>query len=255
VRRWFVTRKTRNFESLLRRPGITGTRGALEPVVASLSVVAVRTVSSDGQYEDSLIAALRSGDQSAFTLVVDTYHARMLRVALAYISDGAVAEEIVQETWVRVLRSIDRFEARSTLKTWIFRILVNTALSWVTRERRSTPFSCLAVEDADSQPAVEPERFRPADALWPGHWNSFPASWSTTPETRLLSGETLAHIRAAIEDLPAGQKAVITLRDIEGWSADEVCNVLQISESNQRVLLHRGRSRVRRALERYFTGI
>jgi RNA polymerase sigma-70 factor (ECF subfamily) len=179
----------------------------------------------------------------------------MMRVARAYSTDPAVVEEIVQETWVRVLRSIDRFEARSTLKTWMFRILVNTALSWVSRERRSTPFSRLAVENADSQPAVEPERFRPADeALWPGHWNSFPPTWSTTPESRLLSVETLDRIRAAIDVLPANQKAVITLRDVEGWSADEVCNALQISESNQRVLLHRGRSRVRQTLERYFTG-
>jgi RNA polymerase sigma-70 factor, ECF subfamily len=222
--------------------------------VASLPLVAVRTVSPELQHEDSVIAALRAGDESAFTLVVETYHARLMRVAAAYVGDPAVAEEVVQETWVRVLRSIDRFEARSTLKTWIFRILVNIALNWLARERRSTPFSRLAAEEPDSQPAVEPERFRPADALWPGHWNSFPASWSTTPESRLLSGETLQRIRAAIEDLPAGQKAVITLRDIEGWSASEVCNALQISESNQRVLLHRGRSRVRRALERYFTG-
>jgi RNA polymerase sigma-70 factor (ECF subfamily) len=218
-------------------------------------MVAVHTASPELQDEDSAIASLRTGDETAFTLVVETYHARLMRVAAAYVGDPAVAEEVVQETWVRVLRSIDRFEARSTLKTWIFRILVNTALNWLTRERRSTPFSRLAVEEADSQTAVEPERFQPADALWPGHWNSFPASWSTTPETWLLSGETLQHIRTAIEDLPAGQKAVITLRDLEGWSADEVCNALQISESNQRVLLHRGRSRVRRALERYFTGI
>jgi RNA polymerase sigma-70 factor (ECF subfamily) len=223
--------------------------------VPSLSVVAVHTASPPLHDEDSVIASLRTGDETAFTLVVETYHARLMRVAAAYVGDPAVAEEVVQETWVRVLRSIDRFEARSTLKTWIFRILVNTALNWLTRERRSTPFSRLAGEEADSQSAVEPERFQPADALWPGHWNSFPASWSTTPETRLLSRETLQHIRAAIEDLPAGQKAVITLRDLEGWSADEVCNALQISESNQRVLLHRGRSRVRRALERYFTGI
>jgi RNA polymerase sigma-70 factor (ECF subfamily) len=223
--------------------------------MASLSPVAVRPASPEAQSEASLIAALRAGDQSAFTLVVDTYHARMMRVARAYIMDPAVTEEIVQETWLRVLRSIDRFEARSTLKTWIFRILVNTALNWVTRERRSTPFSRLAVQDADSQASVEPQRFQPAEAaLWPGHWNSFPAVWSTMPETRLLAGETLDHIRAAIDGLSTGQKIVVTLRDVEGWSADEVCNTLRISESNQRVLLHRGRSRVRRTLERYFTG-
>jgi RNA polymerase sigma-70 factor, ECF subfamily len=223
--------------------------------MASPSLVAVHATSPDGQNEAVLVAALRVGDESAFTLLVDTYHARMLRIARAYVTDGAVSEEVVQETWLRVLRNIDRFESRSTLKTWMFRILVNTALNWVSRERRSTPFSRLAIDDAGGQTAVEPERFRPADAaVWPGHWNSLPASWSTTPESRLMSRETLECIRAAIEVLPTGQKAVVTLRDVEGWSADEVCNALQISESNQRVLLHRGRSRVRRALERYFTG-
>ena len=251
----FVTRKTRNFEVALVYPGIDRDRRALQPRMASLSPVAVRTASPDAQNETCLITALRAGDEAAFTLVVDTYHARMMRVARAYIADPAVAQEIVQETWLRVLRSIDRFEARSTLKTWIFRVLVNTALNWVARERRSTPFSRLAGEDAGSQPSVEPERFRPADgALWPGHWNSFPPSWGTTPESRLLTAETFDRIRVAIDGLPTGQKVVITLRDVEGWSAAEVCNALQISESNQRVLLHRGRSRVRRTLERYFTG-
>jgi len=223
--------------------------------MASRSVIAVPTASPDVQDDASLLAALRAGDDAAFDLVVDTYHALMVRVAHAYVADHSVTEEVVQETWLRVLRSIDRFEARSTLKTWLFRILVNTALNWVSRERRSTPFSRLAVEGPDGQPAVEPERFRSADsATWPGHWNSFPATWSNTPETRLLAGETLEHLRAAIEGLPTGQKAVITLRDVEGWSAHEVCNALRISESNQRVLLHRGRSRVRCALECYFTG-
>jgi RNA polymerase sigma-70 factor (ECF subfamily) len=222
--------------------------------MASRSVIAERAALPDAQDDASLLGALRAGDESAFALLVETYHARMLRLACVYISDTGVAEEIVQETWLRVLRSIDRFEARSSLKTWIFRILVNAALNWIARERRSTPLSRLAVEDAGDQPAVEAERFRPADsALWPGHWNSFPASWGGTPEARLLASETDRYVRAAIEALPTSQKAVVTLRDVEGWSADEVCNALRISESNQRVLLHRGRSRVRRALERYFT--
>jgi RNA polymerase sigma-70 factor (ECF subfamily) len=206
------------------------------------------------QDDASLVAALRAGDESAFCLLVETYHPRMLRVARAYISDTAVAEEIVQETWLRVLRSIDRFEARSTLKTWMFRILVNTALNWASRERRSIALSRLGGHDEGDQPAVEPDRFRPADApLWPGHWNSFPASWEGVPEARLLAHETLESVKASIEALPASQRAVVTLRDVEGWSAEEVCNAMQISESNQRVLLHRGRSRVRRALESYLT--
>jgi RNA polymerase sigma-70 factor (ECF subfamily) len=222
--------------------------------MASPSIVATQLASPDAQDDVSLVAALRAGDESAFSFLVETYHARMLRVARAYISDTAVAEEIVQETWLRVLRSIGRFEARSTLKTWIFRILVNTALNWASRERRSIALSRIGGDDEGDQPAVEPNRFRPADAtLWPGHWNSLPASWEGVPEARLLAHETLESVKASIEALPASQRAVVTMRDVEGWSAEEVCNAMQISESNQRVLLHRGRSRVRRALERYLT--
>ena len=214
----------------------------------------VRAPSVDQQDELGLVAALRAGDESAFVTLVETYHARMLRVASAYIDDRAVTEEIVQETWLRVLRSINRFESRSTLRTWIFRILVNTAMNRATRERRSIAMSRLERDD-DWDGAVEAERFRPDDAAqWPGHWASFPVSWGSTPEGRLLASETRDHIRSAIDALPPGQRTVVTMRDVEGWTAEEVCNVLHISESNQRVLLHRGRSRVRRELERYFTG-
>jgi RNA polymerase sigma-70 factor (ECF subfamily) len=213
-----------------------------------------RGASSDVEGEASLVAALRAGDESAFVVLVDTYHARMLRMAGAYSNDRAVTEEIVQETWLRVLRSMERFESRSTLKTWMFRILINTAMNWATRERRSVAMSRL-VDDDDWAGAVESERFRPDDAeLWPGHWAAIPASWGSTPEARLLAGETRDRILAAIKALPPGQRTVVTMRDMEGWSAEEVCNALHISESNQRVLLHRGRSRVRRELERYFTG-
>ena len=228
----------------------------LQPDMASPSLAVASPASPELQDDAALIPALQAGDEAAFRLLVDTHHARMLRVARAYIADSAVVEEVVQETWLRVLRSIERFEARSTLKTWIIRILINTALNWASRERRSIAFARLSgPADEGEPPAIEPERFRPADAaLWPGHWNSFPMSWSGTPESRLLAAETQACVRVAIEALPASQKAVVTMRDVEGWSAEEACNALKISESNQRVLLHRGRSRVRRALERYFTG-
>jgi RNA polymerase sigma-70 factor (ECF subfamily) len=217
--------------------------------------VAERTSAAAVQDEGRLVAALRNGDEAAFCTLVDTHHAQMVRVARAYVVDPAVADEVAQETWLRVLRSIDRFESRSSLKTWIFRILVNTALRWASREQRSIPLSRLARDAEGLEPAIESERFRPADAaLWPGHWTSFPATWSTAPEARLLASEVRDCIRAAIEALPPGQRTVVTMRDVEGWTPEDVCNALQISESNQRVLLHRGRSRVRRALERYLTG-
>jgi RNA polymerase sigma-70 factor, ECF subfamily len=222
--------------------------------MASPSLVAESTDIAEMQDDARLVAALRNGDEAAFSTLVDTYHAQMLRVARAYVVDSAVADEVVQETWLRVLRGIDRFESRSSLKTWIFRILVNTALLWAGRERRSIPFSRFARETERLEPAVEPERFRSVGAAaWPGHWTSFPASWGSAPEARLLASEVQGCIRAAIEALPTGQRAVVTMRDVEGWTAEDVCNALQISESNQRVLLHRGRSRVRRALERYLT--
>ena len=222
--------------------------------MASPTLVADRASTADVQEEARLIAALRNGDEAAFCTLVDTYHPRMLRVARAYVVDPTVADEVVQDTWLRVLRSIDRFESRSSLKTWIFRILVNTAIGWATRERRSIPLSRLARDAEGREPALESERFLPADAQWPGHWTSLPASWGTAPEARLLAREVQDLIRAAIEALPMGQRTVVALRDVEGWTSEDVCNALRISESNQRVLLHRGRSKVRRALERYLTG-
>ncbi len=203
-----------------------------------------------------LVGALRQGDESAFAALIDRYHASMLRLAMVFVRDRAVAEEVVQDAWLGVLRGLERFEGRSSLKTWIFSILTNCAKTRGQREGRSLPFS--AVWDADAEPddpAVEPDRFRPAgDPIEPHYWVSFPRSWATIPEDRFLGRETLATIQAAIEALPPSQREVITLRDIDGWTSQEVCNVLGISESNQRVLLHRARSKVRRALERYFDG-
>lgn len=200
-----------------------------------------------------LVEALRSGNESAFVSLIDRYHTSMLRLAMIFVPSQAVAEEVVQETWMGVLQGLDRFEGRSSLKTWIFRILTNRAKTRAQREGRSVPFSSLSEFTSElHEPAVEPERFKGPDQQWPGHWVSFPRSWDEIPEERIISQETMTCIQEAIDILPPRQREVITLRDIEGCSSDEACNLLGVSEVNQRVLLHRARSRVRRALERYF---
>ena len=200
-----------------------------------------------------IVEALRSGNEAAFVSLIDRYHASMLRLAMVFVPSQAVAEEVVQEAWMGVLQGLNRFEGRSSLKTWIFRILTNCAKTRAQREGRSVPFSSLPEFSSDlPEPAVDPERFRGPDQQWPGHWVSFPHSWDEIPEQRILSQETLAYIQEAIDDLPPGQRQVITLRDMEGWASDETCTLLGVSEANQRVLLHRARSRVRRALEKYF---
>ena len=198
------------------------------------------------------LEALRAGDEAAFMALVERYNPSLLRVAQIYVSSRAVAEEVVQETWLAVLRGIDRFEGRSSLKTWIFRILANTAKTRAIREGRTIPLSALQNPAGVPEPAVDPDRFRSSeDPKWPGHWAAPPTGWNEQPETRLEGLETRTRIEAAIASLPATQRAVISLRDIEGWSSAEVCNALGVSETNQRVLLHRARSKVRRALEEY----
>jgi len=196
------------------------------------------------QDETAIVAALRAGDEDAFRSLIEMYHAQLVRVARMYVSTQAVAEDVAAETWLAVLEGIDRFEGRSSLKTWIFRILTNRAKTRGVREGRSLPFSSLEPAEA----AVEPERFRGGDHRWPGHWA---APLDSFPEDRLLAAETRGVIERTIAGLPPTQRAVISLRDIEGWSAEEVCNALTLSETNQRVLLHRARSAVRAALERY----
>ena len=177
----------------------------------------------------------------------------MQRVALSYVRTPAVAEEVVQETWCAVLTGLERFEGRAALKTWLFRILTNRAKTRGQREARTVPFSSLAADDDGDGPAVDPDRFLPADhPQWPGHWASGPARWSALPDERLLAGEVRTRIREAIDTLPERQQAVIVLRDVDGWPPEEVCQVLGVSEGNQRVLLHRARSKVREQLERYF---
>jgi RNA polymerase sigma-70 factor (ECF subfamily) len=207
--------------------------------------------------EVRLVQALRGGDEAAFAELVERYHRGLMRLALLYVSSRAAAEDAVQETWLGVLRGLDRFEGRASLKTWIYRILVNRAKTRGEREARQIPFSSLGSPAIDDGPTVDPDRFRgPDDAQWPGHWaaGKAPQSWDDDPEARLLSSETLARIRQAVDRLPPNQREVITLRDVEGWSSEEVCHVLDISETNQRVLLHRARSKVRNALEEYFRG-
>jgi RNA polymerase sigma-70 factor (ECF subfamily) len=198
-----------------------------------------------------LTRSLRAGDEEAFGELVARYHPSLLRVAMIYVKNRSVAEEVVQETWLGVLEGLERFENRSLLKTWIFRILTNRAKTRAARERRTIPFSALPSEDDEGGPSIEPERFLSGDARWAGHWASPPRSWNATPEDRLMSTEVLTVIRSVIDALPPMQAQVITLRDVDGWSSDEVCALLDLSEANQRVLLHRARSKVRAALERY----
>ena len=200
-----------------------------------------------------MVAAIRSGSESAFTSLVNMYHAALLRLALLFVPSEEIAEEVVQETWLGVLHGLDRFEGRSSLKTWLFRILTNRAKTRAQREGRSIPFSSLSEFNTDlHEPAIESERFQGPDQQWPGGWISSPRSWDDVPEERILSQETMTRIQEAIGRLPAGQREVITLRDIEGCTSGEACDLLGVSEANQRVLLHRARCKVRRALEKYF---
>lgn len=208
---------------------------------------------ADFNDDTQLVEALRRRDQAAFAALIDRYNATLLRLAQIYVPDRAAAEEVVQDAWLGVLKGIDRFEGRSSFKTWLFRILTNLAKTRGVRESRSLPFSALFDADEEPfEPAVEPEAFRPTGSEWAGHWLIEPQPWNDQPEDHLLSGEALAHIRSAIAALPPAQREVITLRDIEGWSSEEVCNALNITETNQRVLLHRARSKVRAAMDRYF---
>jgi len=187
-----------------------------------------------------LIQRLRAGDEQAFVVLVRRYHDSMIGLASSFVPSRAVAEEVVQDTWMGVLRGIGSFEGRSSLRTWLFRILVNRARTAGARERRS-------VAIVDAEPAVDPSRFDAA-----GAWLSPPEAWIEEVDDRLRSGKLAGRIRSAIEELPARQREVVTLRDVEGLSSDEVCHVLEITDGNQRVLLHRGRSRVRQVLETEF---
>ncbi|HEV3363784.1 MAG TPA: sigma-70 family RNA polymerase sigma factor [Acidimicrobiia bacterium] len=198
--------------------------------------------------EAALVEALRRGDEKAFATLVRRYHPSLLRLAMSYVATREQAEDAVGETWLGVLNGIDRFEGRSSLKTWIFRILVNRAKTKGVREQRSVPFSSLEGDGDEREPSVDPGRFAPA-----GNWSSPPASWEGVPEDRLLSAEARALVDEAIAGLPDMQRAVITLRDVQGLTAQETADVLGLTEVNQRVLLHRARSKVRARLEEYLS--
>lgn len=202
--------------------------------------------------DQSLVEALRCGDESTFVALIDRYHRSMLRVAARYVASDTVAEEVVQDTWLGVLQGIDRFEERASLKTWIFSILLNQARRRGVAERRSVPFSVFSRED--TEPAVNLGRFYSSGHEDAGHWIGALIDWRQSAEDMVLAEETRAVVQQAIATLPDPQAMVMTLRDLEGWSATEVCQLLDISESNQRVRLHRARSCVRRDLERYFEG-
>jgi RNA polymerase sigma-70 factor, ECF subfamily len=193
------------------------------------------------------LEALRAGDEAAFIALVRRHHPAMVRVAQIYVGNRSIAEEVTQDAWVGALNGLERFEGRSSLKTWLFRIVTNLAKTRAVREGRTIPFSALRTPENVPEPAVDAGRFRsPDDPRWPGHWASKPQEW---PEERLLAAETQEVVDVAIDALPASQRAVIVLRDVEGWTSEEVCNALELSETNQRVLLHRARSKVRKALE------
>jgi RNA polymerase sigma-70 factor (ECF subfamily) len=201
--------------------------------------------------DDAVLAkALAARDRDAFAYLLDRYHAPLVRLAMQYVPSRAVAEEVVQETWLAVIKGIDRFEGRSSVKTWLYRIMLNIARTRGVKEQRSIPFSAVASVD-DNEPAVEPSRFRRFRKA--GSWKHPPDPWPS-PEDRAIAAEELALAEAAIAQLPDAQREVITMRDLLGWSAAEACDALGLSEGNQRVLLHRARSRVRANLERHFEG-
>jgi len=207
---------------------------------------------SASQQDLALVAALRDGDETAFMMLVERYQPAMLRIARMYVSTHAVAEDVVQDAWVGVLKGLDGLEGRSSLRTWIFRILVNTAKTRGQREARSLPFSSVWAADREGEPSVDPDRFLPQNhPQSPGAWAEPPVGWESSPEERLLSKEALTEVSRAIEALPPNQREVIRLRDVLGWPSSDVRNALDISETNQRVLLHRARAKVRRALESY----
>jgi RNA polymerase sigma-70 factor, ECF subfamily len=213
-------------------------------------VLNAQTLVRDSDAE--LIDRLRNGDEAAFARLIDAYSAPLLRLAMVFVQSRSIAEEVVQETWMAVVTGIRRFEGRSSVKTWLFKILTNIAKTRAMREKRTIPFSEFEVESGD-EPAVEASRFLPADhPTWPHHWATPPQPWSMGPEGTAIDRETLAVLRRALEDLPRAQQLVVALRDVHGWPAADVCGALELSEANQRVLLHRGRSRLRGVLERYF---
>jgi RNA polymerase sigma-70 factor, ECF subfamily len=200
--------------------------------------------------ESALLDALRRGDEDAFARLVGEHHATLRRVARLYVANTSIADEVVQDTWLGVIQGIWAFEGRSSLKTWIFRILVNRARTRAVRESRSAPLT----DTPSTESGAEPEPSVSPESPTPGHWAQPPLDPSSSPERSLLTKELRERLETVIDALPSNLRIVLWLRDVEGWSSDEVCNALAIQETNQRVLLHRARSRARAALEPYFEG-
>jgi RNA polymerase sigma-70 factor (ECF subfamily) len=198
----------------------------------------------------ALVTRLRAGDEETFAALVDSWSGWMLRLARQHVPTPSVAEEVVQETWLALLEGLHRFRGEASLRTWVYRILVNQAKRRGIRERRTVPFASLASED--DGPAVDPARFQGAGEPHPGGWRELPDEW---PEQVALTREVREVVTVALTELPPRQRVVVALRDLDGHTADEVCDLLDISAGNQRVLLHRGRAVVRAHLERYFAGI
>ena len=218
------------------------------------SRVSVSIQSSAASPEDAaLVERLRNRDEASFLELVRRHHGALVRLAQSFVNNRAIAEEVAQDTWVAVLQGVERFEGRSSLKTWIFQILINRAKTRGVREARSVPFSAFSgLHSEGGCSSVDPTRFLSSDdSEHPGGWASQPQQWDMTPEQLLLSQECRILIEQAITSLPELQKEVITLRDVQGRDNDEICVVLGISEANCRVLLHRARSRMRQALENY----
>jgi RNA polymerase sigma-70 factor (ECF subfamily) len=199
--------------------------------------------------ERDLLASLRAGDEQAFAALVDGWSGWMLRVAREHVTTQAAAEDVVQETWLAVIKGLDGFRGDASLRTWVYRILVNQAKRRGVGDRRTVPFASLAPED--SGPTVDPSRFQGPDGEYPNHWREFPNEW---PEQVTLTKEVHKVVAEALAGLPARQRIVVALRDLAGHTTDEVCALLDITTGNQRVLLHRGRAVVRAHLERYFAG-
>jgi len=201
-----------------------------------------------------LVQALRAGNEAVFASLVDAWSPGMLRAARAFVGDAHAAEDVVQETWIALLRGIDRFEARASLRTWTYRILINIAKTRGRADARVLPLADLAgwAPDPDHGPTVDPGRFRGPDEAYPGHWRTAPQAWPT-PESATLGAETRRLVADAVAALPERQRIVIVLRDVEGYDAEDVCQILDITAANQRVLLHRARAAVRAALADYLT--
>ena len=200
--------------------------------------------------DDVLVAGLRARDEGVFARLLTEWSRSMLRLARSYVSTDASAEEVVQDTWIAVMQGIDRFEGRSSLRTWVYRILVNIARKRGVKEHRTLPWSSLSPTDDDRGPTVDPTAFRGPEEQYPGGWKAFPAEWAST-ESAVLAAEVRTTVKAALDLLPERQRIVITLRDVLGHSSDEVCQMLDISTANQRVLLHRARAAVRKHLAAY----